>query len=130
MTRVATTNAHCVVPMASSAAPSETDPSPVTSDIGRDSKAAPIQTNRKLGLDVVRDAHGDIPPLSASWRREPLSDKEKTKTQQILQACRDRDYVNLTKLASTPGGFIEDELRRAACKPALDAAIDMHEQLP
>lgn len=71
--------------------------------------------SHQSGPDVIRDAKGDIPPLSASWRQEPLSDEEKTKTQQILEACRDRDYDELNKLAASRGGYIEDELRRVAC---------------
>jgi len=98
--------------MASQDVPLRTD----VSDTEGDKAAAGQQSSRQLGLDVARDAHGDIPPLSASWRHQPLSDDERMKAKRILEACRDRDYTELSKLAALPGGFIEDELRRAACE--------------
>lgn len=54
-------------------------------------------------------------PLSASWRKEPLSADEKYKVHHILKACRDRNVTILKDLASSDGGLVEDELRRTAC---------------
>lgn len=66
----------------------------------------------------------DIPPLSASWREQPLSQNERTKVQLILQACADRDLVALRELATSEGGLVEDEIRRTACMSLLQALID------
>ena len=60
-----------------------------------------------------------LPPLSASWRHEPLSQFERDKVHMILRACGDRDIDVLRELASSEGGLIEDEVRRAACMHAL-----------
>lgn len=114
------------VPLESASPPTKPD----VSDIDDDKAAASQQRSRQLGPDVVRDAHGDVPPLSASWRHQPLSDDEKMKAKRILEACRDCDYSELNKLAGSPGGFIEDELRRAACEWPSGATIAVLEQLP
>lgn len=54
-------------------------------------------------------------PLSASWRKEPLSSTETSKVIQILQACKDHDRDALVALATTENGFVEDEVRRITC---------------
>ncbi|KAK4955588.1 GTPase-activating protein gyp8 [Elasticomyces elasticus] len=55
-----------------------------------------------------------LPPLTASWRAKPLSLPERDKVQDILAACRDRDLTALRALATSEGGFVEDEVRRSA----------------
>lgn len=67
---------------------------------------------------IAREAHEDInpgEPLSASWRKEPLSPDEASKVMQILQACSNQNHERLITLAATPGGFIEDRVRQVAC---------------
>ncbi|OQO07165.1 hypothetical protein B0A48_07733 [Cryoendolithus antarcticus] len=56
----------------------------------------------------------DVPPLEQSWRKLPLSEAEQAKVQAILEACRDHDLFALRSLAVSPGGLIEDEVRRTA----------------
>jgi len=68
-------------------------------------------------LVVAPDTEADIPPLSASWRENPLSQVEQAKVQRILEACRDRDLDTLRHLAASEGGLVEDEIRRTACTP-------------
>lgn len=55
-------------------------------------------------------------PISDSWRDEPLTLAESLKVTQVLQACSDNDREQLIALATTPGGFVEDHVRRIACK--------------
>ena len=56
-----------------------------------------------------------VPPLSASSERQPLSETEEAKVLQIANATESRDYHALTELAASPGGFIDDEVRRIVC---------------
>jgi hypothetical protein len=42
------------------------------------------------------------------------SDAQNEKTVEILDACKWRDIARLRSLAETPGGFLDDDLRRAA----------------
>lgn len=39
-----------------------------------------------------------------------------TKRKDIERACQERDITSLVAHASSKGGFLEDELRRVACK--------------
>ncbi|KAF2763706.1 hypothetical protein EJ03DRAFT_303334 [Teratosphaeria nubilosa] len=55
-----------------------------------------------------------VPPLSASWRPEPLTRDERAKVHDILKACHGGDVAWLRQLAASEGGLIEDELRRTA----------------
>lgn len=57
-----------------------------------------------------------LPPLSASWRDDPLNPTERDKVQQILRACKDGDVVALQQLATSQNGLVEDEVRRTACR--------------
>ena len=69
------------------------------------------------GSDTPAVANGNESqkPLSASWRDEPLSSNESNKVMLIIEACNAKDRDQLVALASTEGGFIEDEMRRRAC---------------
>lgn len=55
-----------------------------------------------------------VPPLSTS-RNKPLSDDEEAKVQEIINATETRDWHALGRLAASPGGFIDDEVRRIVC---------------
>lgn len=55
-----------------------------------------------------------VPPLSAS-RNKPLSDDEEAQVQIIINATETRDLDALGRLAASPGGFIDDEVRRIVC---------------
>lgn len=48
---------------------------------------------------------------------EACFEKER-KAQEIIGACRRRDFEVLQALAETPGGFLSDELRQMACESA------------
>jgi hypothetical protein len=65
---------------------------------------------RELGENA--SANGPTP----SWRPEPLSKAQQRKVMQILQACKDGDITSLVSLAASQDGFVEDEVRRTACK--------------
>lgn len=81
-------------------------------------------------MDIISDSTGDdkieakssteqhietqVPPLSAS-RNKPLSDDEEAKVQEIINATETRDWHALGRLAASPGGFIDDEVRRIVC---------------
>jgi hypothetical protein len=56
-----------------------------------------------------------VPPLSAS-RNKPLSDDAEAQVQKIINATETRDWHALGRLAATPGGFIDDEVRRIVCR--------------
>ena len=103
--------------MAAPSAPSPTRPGVAAGASDQEDQAEMPQRHqiRDAGMDLTRDDQ-QIPPLSASWRNEPLADDEQTKVQQILRACRDHDYAKLQALAASPGGLVEDEVRRTACK--------------
>jgi hypothetical protein len=55
-----------------------------------------------------------VPPLSA-FREKPLSDDEELQVQRIINATEARDWHELGNLAASPGGFIDDEVRRIVC---------------
>ena len=55
-----------------------------------------------------------VPPISAS-REKPLDADEETKVQRIVNATEARDWQALRNLAASPGGFIDDEVRRVVC---------------
>lgn len=57
-----------------------------------------------------------LAPLSASWEPNPLSEQQKAKVYRILTACRDYNLEDLSDLSASDGGFLEDEIRRAACE--------------
>ncbi|KAL8830643.1 MAG: hypothetical protein Q9191_001320 [Dirinaria sp. TL-2023a] len=51
-----------------------------------------------------------------NWKRKPLTQEASTKMNQILAACgkAGRDLSSLVALATTPGGLVDDEVRRIA----------------
>ena len=55
-----------------------------------------------------------VPPISAS-REKPLSAGEEAQVQKIVNATEARDWHALRNLAASPGGFIDDEVRRIVC---------------
>lgn len=104
--------------MAPSPASSSTKPGIAAGDSDQKDQAESVQRHqtRDAGMDFTTGDDKQVPPLSASWRNEPLADDERKKIQQVLEACRDRDYAALQALAASPGGLVEDEVRRTACK--------------
>jgi hypothetical protein len=79
-------------------------PDPTTPS--NDKVEAQISTSQTLETQV--------PPLSAS-RNKPLSDNEEAQVQKIINATETRDWHALGRLAASPGGFIDDEVRRIVC---------------
>ena len=61
------------------------------------------------------DAQSSGQPFSNSWRDEPLTPTESSKVTEILRACKNGDREQLTALATSSGGLIEDHVRRIAC---------------
>jgi hypothetical protein len=55
-----------------------------------------------------------VPPLSAR-REHPLSQDQQTRVQKIISAAERRDWNVLAALAASPGGFIDDDVRRVVC---------------
>jgi hypothetical protein len=55
-----------------------------------------------------------VPPLSAR-REHPLSQDQQTRVQEIINAAKRRDWNVLAALAASPGGFIDDDVRRIVC---------------
>lgn len=82
---------------------------------------SPVNSARDNTTDA-RDAdppaprveHTQVPPLAAS-REQPLSDLEEAQVQKIINATDARDWHALATLAASPGGFIDDEVRRIVC---------------
>ncbi|GAB7334017.1 hypothetical protein MBLNU13_g06112t1 [Cladosporium sp. NU13] len=70
-------------------------------------------SNEKVEAQISTSQHIEtqVPPLSAS-RNKPLSDDEETKVQKIINATETRNWHALGRLAASPGGFIDDEVRR------------------
>jgi len=55
-----------------------------------------------------------VPPLSAC-RDQPLSQDQQIRVQKIIAAAERRDWDVLAALAASPGGFIDDDVRRIVC---------------
>lgn len=62
-----------------------------------------------------RPASGHIPPLSTTSNNQPLSEEEQAKVRQITDASDSCNYLALRGLAASPGGLINDEVRRLVC---------------
>lgn len=74
-------------------------------------------------------------PFSDSWPEVVLTSSEVQKAAEVIEACEPRDVARLAALASTHGGFVNDEVRRRAWPIVLgsDTVIDASEdwkQLP
>ncbi|CAK3811301.1 TBC1 domain family member 20 [Lecanosticta acicola] len=102
-------------------------PSPIDNPPATDSGDLPGTPHDGLEAEMDRDgttaaaampstshAAAQSDPLSASWGNEPLSEAARKKVARILAACRDRDLEALSDLATSKGGLVEDEVRRAA----------------
>jgi len=74
------------------------------------------KSNDNTGAPVAtpQAAETQVPPLSA-FRNKPLSDDEEAQVQRIINATEARDWHALGRLAASPGGFIDDEVRRVVC---------------
>lgn len=73
-------------------------------DLNRDIDEQPITTNGSIdGLDSISSP----PSLSAS---------DAKKVNEILQAAAENDVDSLAALATSPGGLVEDQVRKTACK--------------
>lgn len=55
-----------------------------------------------------------VPPLSVC-RKQPLPEADEAKVKLIINATENRDYQALSELAASPGGLIDDEVRRIVC---------------
>jgi hypothetical protein len=55
-----------------------------------------------------------VPPLSVH-RHQPLSHDQQIRVQKIIHAAERRDWNVLADLAASPGGFIDDHIRRVVC---------------
>lgn len=102
------------LPTAGSAA-SPTAPSREGVDSSGDTESADSHHNEGASAHSATGNQPSLPPLSASWRREQLSQSERDKAFEILKACGDRDLDKLRDLATSEGGLVEDEIRRTAC---------------
>lgn len=73
-------------------------------------------SNEKIEAQIAtsQTLETQVPPLSA-FRKKPLSDDEEAQVQRIINATETRDWHALGRLAATPGGFIDDEVRRIVC---------------
>ena len=68
----------------------------------------------QIATSQTRETQVHVPPLSA-FRKKPLSDDEEAQVQKIINATETRDWHALGRLAASPGGFIDDEVRRIVC---------------
>ncbi|PPJ55650.1 hypothetical protein CBER1_09543 [Cercospora berteroae] len=71
------------------------------------------QDDSPVGMEH-QDIDADMSSITASGNSTPPSSKDREKVTRILAACREHDLDALSELASSPGGFIEDEVRRTA----------------
>jgi hypothetical protein len=55
-----------------------------------------------------------VPPLSARGEHQ-LSQDQQTQVQEIINAAKRHDWNVLAALAASPGGFIDDDVRRIVC---------------
>ncbi|OAL36795.1 hypothetical protein AYO20_03850 [Fonsecaea nubica] len=81
------------------------------------------------GADTVGAAvnQKQLSASMASAEKLPLSDVDATaKAESIQEACRQRDFVALVKLATSTGGLLTDELRRQA-SPAQPEHSNQHQ---
>ena len=70
-------------------------------------------TNRQSSAEAAENP--PLPPLSVSWKYDPLSQTQEVKVDAIRQACIARNLDRLRELATSKGGLITDEVRRTAC---------------
>ena len=60
------------------------------------------------------------------WGGKPLTQSECVKVNDILAACDDPvDWDTLTKLATSSGGFLDDEVRQVACRSTNHVSLIM-----
>lgn len=76
--------------------------------------SAPSNDNIETQIATSQRLETQVPPLSA-FRNKPLSDDEEAQVQKIINATETRDWHALGRLAASPGGFIDDEVRRIVC---------------
>ncbi|KAI7670011.1 hypothetical protein KC318_g4287 [Hortaea werneckii] len=69
-------------------------------------------TNRQSSAEAAENP--PLPPLSVSWKYDPLSQTQEVKVDAIRQACIARNLDRLRELATSKGGLITDEVRRTA----------------
>jgi len=74
----------------------------------------PSNDNIEAQISTSQHIETQVPPLSA-FRNKPLSDDEEAQVQKIINATETRDWHALGRLAASPGGFIDDEVRRIVC---------------
>lgn len=86
-----------------------------------DTKAtAPVQESDEHGLEIGQNTDAEkvavaLPPLTAGHSSDGLDDSTRQKLNNVFAACRDRDIDALRALATSDGGLIDDDARRAAC---------------
>ena len=76
--------------------------------------SAPSNDNIETQIATSQRLETQVPPLSA-FRNKPLSDDEEAQVQKIINATETRDWHALGRLAASPAGFIDDEVRRIVC---------------
>lgn len=98
-------------------APPPTSQSPEAVDSSSDTVSSQTGDAQGVGenAQTASGRDGPLPPLSASWRLKPLSQAENDKVHRILRACDEHNLDDLRHLATSEGGLIEDEVRRATC---------------
>ncbi|KAI7711476.1 hypothetical protein KC353_g8964, partial [Hortaea werneckii] len=69
-------------------------------------------TNRQPSAEAAENP--PLPPLSVSWKHDPLSQTQEDKVDSIRQACIARNLDRLRAFATSKGGLITDEVRRTA----------------
>lgn len=85
----------------------------------------PITTNGSIDGDDSLDADAAIESEGAISDLQSPSPPDAEKVSRILVACRQNDLDSLAGLATSPGGLVEDEIRRTACKFPFPASREL-----
>ncbi|GAB1737307.1 hypothetical protein NU219Hw_g1233t1 [Hortaea werneckii] len=84
-------------------------------------------TNRQPSAEAAAAENPPLPPLSVSWKHDPLSQTQEDKVGSIRQACVARNLDRLREFATSKGGLITDEVRRTAWPILLGCDQDQHQ---
>lgn len=68
------------------------------------------------GVEIQDRLDEEIEDRASSESQDEEPNPTLIKKEKIIEACKTRDFDTLVSQATSEGGLLEDELRKAACK--------------